>query len=397
MAATSQQVKEFLDEMKVKMKQLGEEDLAALLELKLDDVSKNISAVEGDKNRIMMYDYRYYMKRRQKLDFGIDHEEYRAYFPVTKVTEAVCGIYQELLGLKFTPDQSTGVWHKDVTRHLVHDSASGELLGSFFLDLFPREGKYGHACCIGIQPSCYSDAYTQPAVAVMLANFTKAQGDTPGLLTHDEVETFFHEFGHVMHQLCTHTELCYFSGTRVERDFVETPSQMLENWCWTQDGLKRLSNHVATGEPLPDQLISNLVKTRYVNDGLTTLRQVSLATLDFVLHTDTTVDLSVYDVIMKDILGIPPLSGTCMPATFAHLTGGYDSKYYGYLWSEVFAADMFTSKFEKEGIFNPSIGMEYRKHILQPGGTLDAKEMLRNFLGREPNTDAFFRAKGLEV
>ncbi|KAI6659742.1 Thimet oligopeptidase [Oopsacas minuta] len=384
MAATSQRVKEFLENLKLRLKSLGEQDLNALLELKLTETDDN--------SPITMYDYRYYMKRRQKLHCGIDHEAYRSYFPVTKVTDAVCDIYQELLGLKFTPDTSAKLWHEEVRCHVVHDASCGELLGHFFLDLFPREGKYGHACCIGIQPSCHSDTFSQPAVAVMLANFTRGQGDKPGLLTHDEVETYFHEFGHVMHQLCTRTQLSCFSGTRVERDFVETPSQMLENWCWSREGLKRLSCHFDTNEPLSDLMIDNLVKSRFLNHPLKTLRQVALSTLDFVLHTDSNVDLSVYDQIMTDILGIPPLLGTCMPATFVHLTGGYDSKYYGYLWSQVFAADMFVTRFEKEGIFSQRVGMDYRRFILEPGGTLDADVMLRNFLGREPNSDAFFRA-----
>ena len=379
MAGSSQCVKEFLENLKAKMKSLAEEDLAALSELKLTET--------GDKSGIAMYDYRYYMKRREKLHFGIDHEAYRSYFPVTKVTEAVCGIYQELLGLKFTPDTFCKLWHEDVTCYMVHDAASGELLGRFFLDLFPREGKYGHACCIGLQPSCHSDTFSQTAEAVMLANFTR--GD-PGL-THDEVETFFHEFGHLMHQLCSRTQLSCFSGTRVERDFVETPSQMLENWCWTMDGLRRLSCHFQTGAPLSEQMVSDLVRTRFVSHGLQTLRQVALSTLDFVLHTDPCASLSVYDVIMRDILGIPSVPDTCMPATFSHLTGGYDSKYYGYLWSQVFAADMFATRFLPEGVLSPGVGMEYRRCILEPGGTLDAGVMLRNFLGREPNSDAFFK------
>ena len=379
MAGNSQCVKDFLENLKTKMKSLAEEDLTVLSELKLTET--------GDKSGIAMYDYRYYMKRREKFHFGIDHEAYRPYFPVTKVTEAICGIYQELLGLKFTPDTSCKLWHEDVRCYVVHDATSGELLGRFLLDLFPREGKYGHACCIGLQPSCHCDTFTQSAEAVMLANFTR--GD-PGL-THDEVETFFHEFGHLMHQLCSRTQLSCFSGTRVERDFVETPSQMLENWCWTRDGLRRLSCHFQTGEPLSDQMVDDLVRTRFVSHGLQTLRQVALSTLDFVLHTDPAASLSVYDVIMRDILGISPVSDTCMPATFAHLTGGYDSKYYGYLWSQVFAADMFATRFLPEGVLSPGVGMEYRKCILEPGGTLDAGVMLRNFLGREPNSDAFFR------
>ena len=388
MAATSQRVLDFLSELKLRLKPLGEQDLATLLELKL---------AESAESSFAMHDYRYYMKRREKLHFGIDHEAFRSYFPVTKVTEAVCGIYQELLGLKFTLDKSAKLWHEEVTCHIVHDATSGELLGHFYLDLFPRHGKYSHACCIGIQPSCHSATFSQPAVAAMLANFTRGQGGAPGLLSHDEVETFFHEFGHVMHQLCTRTQLCHFSGTRVERDFVETPSQMLENWCWTREGLQRLSCHCDTNAPLPVDMINSLLKTRYVNHGLRTLRQVALSSLDFVLHTNTNVDLSVNHAIMKDILGIPPLPGTCMPATFAHLTGGYESKYYGYLWSQVFAADMFATRFEKEGIFCPTVGADYRRHILEPGGTMDAEEMLRNFLGRNPTSDAFFKASGLEV
>ena len=238
--------------------------------------------------------------------------------------------------------------------------------------------------------------YQIPFVAIV-ANLNKPSGDTPSLLKHGEVETLFHEFGHVLHNALTKAKYSTFSGTSVSWDFVEAPSQMLERWAWDPQVLKKISKHYKTGEALPDEVINRMIAAKNFGAGGMYLRQDFFAQYDMTLHTaDTTPDSTkLYFELTKKIRGLPLTKGTIPQASFGHIMGGYDAGYYGYLWSEVIAEDFF-GEFKKHGIFNPETGLKFRREILEKGGTLDEEKMVENFLGRPADNKPFLKSIGLE-
>ena len=242
----------------------------------------------------------------------------------------------------------------------------------------------------------------QMPVNAMLCNFPKPTADRPSLLSHGNVVTFFHEFGHVMHQICGQTQLARFSGTSVQMDFAEAPSQMLENWCWQPESLHRMSGHFSDpeGKRIPEEMLNGLIKSKNVNSGLSCKRQLFYGMLDQIMHTANGGQIDTAKLcaeLQLKIWGIPPMEGTNFVAGFGHLAGGYEAQYYGYMWSEVYSADMFYTLFGERNLLNPVSGMAYRKKILSRGGARDARELLCDFLEREPNNKAFLKSKGVMV
>ncbi len=384
MARNPKAVKGFLDRLTKKLKVKAEQDL------------KIMEGIKG--GPMMAWDWRYFDNLIKKTRHELDSQKVKEYFPADAVTVEMLNIYQELLGVAFKEEPSLGRWHPDAKLYAVIGVDNAQVLGYFYLDLFPREGKFKHAAAFDLVRGRLLDDQTyQSPVAAMVANFNKPSADRPSLLTHSEVETFFHEFGHIMHQVLTRAKYARFSGTNVARDFVEAPSQMLENWVWNKEVLRRLSGHYADRtKKLPDELIATMIALKNLNSGVKYLRQVFFASVDLAYHTKKKVDTTdVWADLRESVALIPATPGTHGPAGFGHLMGGYDAGYYGYLWSEVYSADMF-SRFEKEGIMSPGLGREYRRLILEPGRSLDEADQIKKFLGREPNEEAFLKSIGLE-
>lgn len=279
-----------------------------------------------------------------------------------------------------------------------------DFVGHFYLDLHPRDGKYTHAACWDLQPgfTLLPTHTRQYPVAAMVANFTAPTADKPSLLKHDEVVTLFHELGHAMHDMCAHVQLSRFHGTSVEYDFVEAPSQMLENWCWQAQELEKLSSHyLRPHERLPQDLIQSLIATKNLNAGLMNCRQLFFALWDLHIHSQqqgtlTADDIdAAYERMRREIALIPQPSRVWPAASFGHMMGGYDAGYYGYLWSQVFSADMFYSRFLPCIQEPEQVGAEYRAEVIGVGGSRDASVSLKAFLGREPQQESFLRSLGL--
>lgn len=390
MAKKPEAVSEFLTALRPKLTQ------KALPELETLKALKKKEGREGA-DKINAWEFAYYDNLLKKTQYDLDDQKIKEYFPMERTLEGMMKLYQGLLSVRFVKIDPPYVWHPEVTQYEVRDEASGDRIGYFYLDLFPREGKYGHAAAFGLVPGRrMKDGSYQYPVAAMVANFNKPGAGLPSLLQHSEVETLFHEFGHVMHQVLTQARYARFSGTAVAWDFVEAPSQMFENWVWNAGVLRDLSSHYKDGKPLPEDLLKRMVDAKNLNSGLRYLRQVFYATVDQTYHTREAADsTSLYNDLRTQISLIPATAGTRGQASFGHLMHGYDSGYYGYLWSEVFAADMF-SFFEKNGLLNKEMGMRYRKLILEAGSMRDEAESLRNFLGRAPEQNAFIKSIGLK-
>lgn len=390
MAKNPQTVMAFLKDLQKKLKPLGKKEDKEMIAYKNSKTGKN-------SRTLYSWESGYWSNKFRKENLELDSEKIKEYFPSQVVIDGMLDLFGGVFGITFEP-VNIPVWHPDVKAFKIKDKASGELVAYFYMDLYPREGKYKHAACFGLVEGeeKQDGTYQIPFVAIV-ANLNKPSGDTPSLLKHSEVETLFHEFGHVLHNALTKAKYSAFSGTSVSWDFVEAPSQMLERWAWDPQVLKKISKHYKTGEALPDDLIKRMIAAKNFGAGGMYLRQDFFAQYDMTLHTaDTTPDTTkLYFELTKKIRGLPLTKGTIPQASFGHIMGGYDAGYYGYLWSEVIAEDFF-GEFKKNGIFNPETGLKFRREILEKGGTLDEEKMVENFLGRPADNKPFLKSIGLE-
>jgi len=374
------------------------EDLERRVRAKADRDIEELTAAKqahlGESEaRLEIWDWRYYQQRILREQHDVDQFAVAEYFTLEETLNGMLDIYASLFGVRFTRIEDARAWQPDVRLYAIEDATSGEDIAHAYMDLHPRPDKYGHAAAFTLRPGREtSDGSYQAPVSAIVANFTKPTASTPSLLRHSEVRTLFHEFGHILHQTLTRARFARFSGTSVERDFVEAPSQMLEHWVWDADVLGGFARHHESGKPLPAELLQKLIESKNVGSGLFWLRQVYFARLDLAYHgPGAGKDTNAIAEELHPITGFDFPAGTQFQSGFGHLFG-YDAGYYGYLWSKVFGDDMFT-RFEEDGL---AAGADYRRLILENGGATDAEEMVRAFLGREPLNEAFLRDIGLE-
>ncbi|KAJ2617688.1 metalloendopeptidase [Coemansia sp. RSA 1365] len=396
MAKGPEHIMKFEDDLRKRLEPLATSEIKEIESLKIKDKEAAGEPYKG----LFSWDYRYYSNMVKERKHNVSEEEVKQYFPVDKVMRGVLDICQDVLGLKFLKISNPSVWHSEVEMYEVWEANENEFVGHFYLDLYPRNGKYNHACVNPIRTGYEKeDGSREYPAAVMLANFPKPTSSTPALLTHDDVLTLLHEFGHIFHLLCTKTRWSYFGLDSVQMDFIEAPSQMLENWGWEPSVLQKFAIHHKTGEPIPEELVARLIASRNEGAGLFNLRQLFFGLFDMAIHNtrDANIDIpTLYRNLRQQITRFAnDNQDACGAATFGHMMGGYDAGYYGYLFAKVFSADMYESRFVKDGINNPRTGLDYRNEILRPGGSRDAMISLKQFLGREPNSKAFLKSIGL--
>ena len=397
MAKSPDNVLDFLTDLETRLAPKLADDLALL--------QRERERRTGDHDPLQIWDWRYYTNRILLEEHRVDPFEVAAYFPLDAVLDGMFDLYQRLVGVQFIPrpDAADQAWHPDARPYDIVDASNGssnsssnsQPLARFYMDLHPRPGKFGHAAAFTLRSGRQTPdgGYQQP-ISAIVANFTKPTADSPSLLRHGEVITLFHEFGHILHQTLTRARFTRFSGTRVERDFVEAPSQMLEHWCWDPAVLAGFSRHWQTGDPLPADLLDRMLAAKHLSSGVANLRQLYFARLDLAYHAPgAQKDTDAIARQLHHITGFDFPQHTHFQAGFGHLFG-YDAGYYGYLWSRVYGDDMFT-RFEGSASSPESVGREYRKQILEPGGAEDGETLAKSFLGRPPTPEAFLRELGL--
>ena len=384
MAGSGGRVRGFVDELIGHTRPFHERDLAELEE----------SAQRAGLRTLEPWDVSWLMEKLRRERFDVDDEMLRPWFPLGEVQAGLFEIARRLFGLSVEQVENTAVWHEEVRYFEVRDEAGGHL-GSFYTDWFPRDTKRQGAWMDSLVSGGPASRGTfQPHLAFIGGNFNPPTASRPALLTHREVCTLFHEFGHLLHHTCSRVEIPARGGVNVAWDWVEVPSQIMENWCWEREALDLFARHHETGEALPDELLERLLAARRFMGGWLQMRQLSFANLDLELHRTYRGEVPVMDYAAAALRPFVP-SGRFVERhilpSFAHLfAGGYASAYYSYLWSETLEADAF-SRFETEGVLSPAVGRAFRSCILARGDSRDADELFRDFMGRDPDPGALIR------
>lgn len=413
MAGTGENALHFVNDLHAKVKACFLDDMEAVRAYKEEKTGKPVE-------KLTPWETGYWSEKRRQELYSFDEEDLRPYYSVQKVMDGMFSIYSTLYGFRVTqrstvefpagepgevPADAVEVWHPDVLFYDLHDSETGEHLGSFYADWHPRDSKRAGAWmnCLSSGEPPRDGKPRVPHLGLMVGNMTKPVGGRPALLSHREVETVFHEFGHLLHQLLSDVEVKSLAGTNVAWDFVELPSQINENWCWERESVDLFAAHYETGEAIPDELFAKMRAARNYMSGTAFMRQLCFGKLDLELHVnwpswkgenlETTDERILADYRVPMTTKAPSIARR-LTHIFADATG-YAAGYYSYKWAEVLEADAF-SRFMKEGVLNPSTGRDFRRCILSKGNSKPAAELYRDFMGRDPDPEALLVKSGIQ-
>ena len=394
-----------LEDRMAKSKDTVNEFVKNLLEQSISYAKKDVADVfayakkngfEG--NRLESWDFSYWSEKYQQAEYSLSAEELKPYFQLESCIDAVFGLASRLYGISFQELDNVPVYHEDVKVYEVKD-ADGSHLALFYADFFPRASKRGGAWMTEFRGQSIENGVEKRPFISIVCNFTKPTADAPALITHDELTTFLHEFGHALHGIFAEGRYGSLTGTSVSRDFVELPSQIMENWAFEPEYLNSFAKHYQTGEPIPTELIDKVVAAKNYLAGYAQVRQLHYGLLDMAWHTltelpsESTVEFEAKTLAPYAVM--PAVSGTAFSGSFSHIfSGGYSAGYYSYKWAEVLEADAF-SLFKEKGIFNTEVAASFRENILSKGSTEEAAVIYRNFRGHDPQPEALMKKLGL--
>jgi oligopeptidase A len=384
----------FLEDLKAKTERRFQEENRELLEFR--------RSVEGpDAPQLDPWDVAYYAEKQRAALYDFDEEALRPYFPLERVTAGLFDLVNRLYGIRVSEEPGVPVWDPQVRYYYIHDEDGG-FLGGFYTDWYPRENKRDGGWMDALITGGPAGGEFHPHLGLICGNLTAPVTGRPALLTHREVETIFHEFGHLLHHLLSRVEIRTLAGTGVAWDFVELPSQIMENWCWERQALDLFARHWETGEPIPDALFEKMKRARTFRAANAQMRQIGFGVVDLLLHTRYSPQrdgdpVEYSRTLLQEFTPAPLPAEHAMIAAFTHLFGspvGYGAGYYSYKWAEVLDADAFT-RFRDEGIFSREVGAEFREKILAKGDSQDPAELYRHFMGRDPDPQALLERSGL--
>ncbi len=391
MADSPAQVIRFLEDLAARARPVAEQEHA-----ELEAFARDMDGLE----RLEAWDVGYYSEQLRRQQFELSPEDLRPYFQAERVMDGMFAVVERLFGIQISQRDDIDTWHPDVRFYEIYD-ANGALRGQFYTDLYARSHKRGGAWMATYRGRLQHEGELQTPVAFLTCNFTPPVDGKPALITHDEVITLFHEFGHGLHHMLTQVETASVAGINgVAWDAVELPSQFLENWCWEREALDLFARHHETGEPIPNDLFTRMTAARHFHAAMQMVRQLEFSLFDLRLHVehDRSAGEQIFallESVRNQVAVVQPPAFNRFPNSFAHIfAGGYAAGYYSYKWAEVLSADAF-ARFTEEGIFNPVTGRAFMEHILEKGGSEDAAKLFREFRGREPSIEPLLKASGL--
>ncbi|MFD1162689.1 M3 family metallopeptidase [Hwangdonia seohaensis] len=390
MAETPEKVEQFLNELLEKAKPAAKSEFD-----NLEDFAKKLDAID----KLQKWDSSYYSEKLKQKLFDLDDEKLKPYFKLENVINGAFMVANKLFDLHFEEIHNIDTYHNDVLTYKVTDN-KGDLVSIFYADFFPRKGKRNGAWMTSFKPQSIKNGVNERPHISIVCNFTKPTKSKPSLLTFNEVTTLFHEFGHALHGMLANTTYPSLSGTSVYWDFVELPSQILENWCYQKEALELFAKHYETGKVIPMDLVEKIKASATFHEGMQTLRQISFGLLDMSWHAvespKSITDVKAHETkAFKNTNLFPDVAENCMSTSFSHIfQGGYSSGYYSYKWAEVLDADAF-EYFEEAGIFNKTVATKFKDHVLSKGGTENPMTLYKRFRGKAPEPEALLRRAGL--